>query len=271
LVANIYPHISISGKTQIVTRGGIFPEIEGVCIHLNLHGYYKERDAIKVVSKLIDKSDISWIKPNSNGWKIDTDKAKERLPDFKKLNWFKGELNIIPDFEIDESVRFGKHIKESVYRLFILKEEILMNSFNKVFLSHKSENKPLIREYNKSLELLGYDTWLDEDAMNAGASLDRSLLKGMKDSCAAVFFITPEYIDDRYLQAEIDYAVAQKMEKGEDFQIITLALRNEAGELGNVPELLRRYVWKEPSNPLEGLREIIKSIPLKLQKPIKER
>jgi hypothetical protein len=269
LVANIYPHISISGNTQIVTQGGIFPEIEGVCIHFNLHSHYKERDAIKVVSKLIEKSEIDWIKPSSNGWKIDTDKAKVRLPDFKKLNWFKGELNITPDFEIDESERFGKPTKESVYRLFILKEDILMNSFNKVFLSHKGANKPLIREYNKSLKLLGYDTWLDEDAMNAGAALDRSLLKGMKDSCAAVFFITPEYVDDGYLEAEIDYAIAQKMEKGDDFQIITLTLKNEAGDIGNVPALLRRFVWKEPSNHLEGLREIIKSIPLQLQKPIK--
>jgi hypothetical protein len=46
--------------------------------------------------------------------------------------------------------------------------------------------------------------------MSAGDDLERSLLKGMNDSCAAVFFITPNYIDDNFLATEVDYAIAEK-------------------------------------------------------------
>lgn len=131
----------------------------------------------------------------------------------------------------------------------------------KIFLSHKGADKPLIREYMKTLQLLGFDPWLDEDAMKAGVELERGLLQGFKDSCAAVFFITPNYKDENYLATEIDYAIKEKREKGDRFAIITLVLSSE-GQVGAVPEMLHRYVWKEPKNDLETMREITKALPI---------
>src|SRR5687767_11405383 len=61
----------------------------------------------------------------------------------------------------------------------------------KVFLSHKGVDKEFVNDFKKTLELLGYEPWLDEDAMPAGTSLERGLLKGMQESCGVVFFITP--------------------------------------------------------------------------------
>ena len=269
-VFDIYPHIAISGNTQIVISGHRHEDDEGYCVHFNLYDKYKEKDAYKIVTKLIEKSSIKWIKPTKREWIIDTELAKKELPDLEIYPWFKGTLYIEPELDVEDRDSFGEAKQESIYRLFILKEDVLMNSNNKVFLSHKGKNKPLIREFNFTLELLGYDTWMDEDAMNAGASLDRSLLDGMKKSCAAVFFVTPEYIDEGYLETEIDYAIQEKREKGDGFQIITLILCDRDGNKGNVPNLLRRYVWKEPKNDLEALREIIKSILLIQHKPTKE-
>jgi hypothetical protein len=57
----------------------------------------------------------------------------------------------------------------------------------KIFLSHKGADKPRIRNYHDTLKLLGFDPWLDEDAMTAGTNLQRGILQGMADSCAAVF------------------------------------------------------------------------------------
>lgn len=131
----------------------------------------------------------------------------------------------------------------------------------KIFLSHKGADKPLIREFKQTLELLGFDPWLDEDAMQAGAELERSLLKGFSDSCAAIFFVTPNYIDENYLASEIDYAIQEKRKKNDKFAIITLVL-GEGDSKGIVPELLHRYVWKEPKSNLEALREIIKALPV---------
>jgi len=270
VITDIYPHISISGNTQIVIAGGGIDErAEGFCVHFNLYEQYRERDAIKVVTKLIEKSSIDWIKPTKNEWIIDTKIAKKQLPQLNDLSWFQGVLYIKPDLNLEETEVFGELKKESTYSLYVLKEEVLMNTENRIFLSHKGINKPNIREFNETLKLIGFDTWLDEDAMNAGASLDRALLEGMKNSCAAVFFVTPDYKDEGYLETEIDYAIQQKREKGDDFQIITLALTDGSGKRGIVPDLLQRYVWKEPNNDLEGLREIIKSIPLVQHKPTK--
>ncbi len=118
-----------------------------------------------------------------------------------------------------------------------------------------------MREYKKTLEILGFDPWLDEDAMQAGAELERSLMRGFSDSCAAIFFVTPNYKDDNYLATEVDYAIQEKRKKGDKFSIITLVL-GDGDRKGAVPELLHRYVWKEPKNDLEALREIVKALPV---------
>jgi hypothetical protein len=124
-------------------------------------------------------------------------------------------------------------------------------------------NKPEVREYSSSLEALGFRPWLDEDAMTAGTPLERGLRQGFKDSCAVIFFITPSFQDENYLATEIDYAVEEKRAKGDRFAIITLLLRDEEGRVGQVPELLKRFVWKEPKSQLEALREVLKALPVK--------
>lgn len=133
----------------------------------------------------------------------------------------------------------------------------------KIFLSHKSINKDKVRNFKTILELLGFSPWLDEEAMSAGANLERSLHSGMVDSCAAIFFITPDYKDEKYLATEIDYAISRKRQD-EKFSIITLVFSDENGEKGVVPNLLQPYVWKEPANDLLALAEILKALPLEV-------
>jgi len=134
----------------------------------------------------------------------------------------------------------------------------------KIFLSHKGADKPLVRNFKATLQLLGFDPWLDEDAMAAGTNLERGLLKGFQDSCGAVFFITPNYVDEGYLAKEVDYAVQEKMKKNERFSIITLVLTDNTGKKGTAPELLHTYVWKEPKTDLEAIREIIRALPIEV-------
>lgn len=133
----------------------------------------------------------------------------------------------------------------------------------KIFLSHKGADKAFVREYKLTLSSLGFDPWIDEDALTAGAELERGILKGFQDSCAAVFFITPNFVDEKYLASEVDYAIEAKREKGDRFSIITLVFEHE-GRKGKVPALLHRYVWKEPKNELQALREILLALPIKV-------
>ena len=88
--------------------------------------------------------------------------------------------------------------------------DLEMSDSKKVFLSHKGVDKQDVQDYKSTLQILGYDPWIDEDAMPAGTTLERGLLKGMQDSCGVVFFITPSFKDEGFLETEVDYAVQEK-------------------------------------------------------------
>lgn len=130
----------------------------------------------------------------------------------------------------------------------------------KVFLSHKTVDKPLVYRYYDALRTLGFDPWLDEPNMPVGSNLEREVLRGFEKSCAAVFFITESFRDESYLAAEVDYAVMQKRKKGKKFAIITLRY-NDAAE---VPGLLTPYVFKNVGNDLEGFEALVRALPLEL-------
>jgi len=130
----------------------------------------------------------------------------------------------------------------------------------KIFLSHKSVDKPMVYRYYHALKEVGFDPWLDEPSMAAGANLEREVLRGFEESCAAVFFITENFKDEKYLAAEVDYAVMQKRKKDRKFAIITLRYTNAAP----VPGLLTPYIYKDVANDLDGFRELVRALPIEL-------
>lgn len=130
----------------------------------------------------------------------------------------------------------------------------------KIFLSHKSVDKPLVNRYFNALKTVGFDPWLDESNMPAGAHLERELLRGFEESCAAVFFITDNFRDEKYLATEVDYAILQKRRKERKFAIVTLRYTNAAP----VPGLLTPYIFKDVANDLEGFTALIRALPVEL-------
>ena len=140
--------------------------------------------------------------------------------------------------------------------------DMSVSEAKKVFLSHRGVNKDLVVDFKETLKLLGYEPWLDQDAMPAGTSLERGLLQGMNDSCGVVFFVTPEFRDEGFLESEIDYAIRQKRIKADRFAIITLQFVGADGAEASIPELLRTYIWKTPKTYLEAIREIVRALPV---------
>ena len=140
--------------------------------------------------------------------------------------------------------------------------DMTISDAKKVFLSHKGVDKETVIDFKETLEILGYDPWLDEDAMPAGTSVERALLQGMKDSCGVVFFITPSFKDKGFLETEVNYAIQEKRKKGDKFAIVTLQFADADGNTGEIPELLKPYVWKKPETPIEALREIVRALPV---------
>ena len=133
-----------------------------------------------------------------------------------------------------------------------------------IFLSHRGSDKDIVLEYKGILEEIGYKPWLDDEAMPAGTPLERGLLKGMQESCAVIFFVTPDFTDAGFLETEINYALTEKRKKGDEFAIITLVL-DDVGERRDiesvVPPLLQQFVWKQPRNQFRALKEILRALP----------
>ena len=130
----------------------------------------------------------------------------------------------------------------------------------RIVLSHKSIDKPMVYRYHRGLKTVGFDPWLDEAAMPAGANLEREVLRAFEESCAAVFFLTASYKDEKYLAAEVDYAIMQKRKKDKKFAIVTLRFPDAAP----VPALLTPYIYKDVTNDLDGFDTIVKALPIEL-------
>ncbi|PAY12050.1 toll/interleukin-1 receptor domain-containing protein [Bacillus sp. 7705b] len=186
------------------------------------------------------KVKFKWLIIEDNYYYINLSLLKASHSEFNDVSWLKGIIKAAPI--LDNDIKTGL----PTISFHILKKDIILNFPQKIFLSHKGIDKPAVREYHYLLKELGFEPWLDEDAMAAGEALHRALLKGMEDSCAAVFFVTPNYVDDGDLEQEIDYAITEKMKKRERFSIITLSLPDKKGKRGQVPSMLQRYVWKTP-------------------------
>ena len=174
----------------------------------------------------------------------------KKINNLESLHWLNGKIKVMPEINVTGN-RINMTI--SIDKLLVMKENIK----DKIFLSHKSSNKELVRDYSKTLALMGYNPWLDEEEMPAGTVPHRGILDGFKKSCAVIFFITDDFKDERFLANEINYAITEKTERGDDFSIITLVMSNNA----QIPELLQTYIWKSPKTLLEGLREIINALP----------
>ncbi|MFM8834151.1 MAG: toll/interleukin-1 receptor domain-containing protein, partial [Cytophagales bacterium] len=78
-------------------------------------------------------------------------------------------------------------------------------------------------------EAIGYEVWLDEKNLQAGDALERGIFNGFKESCAAVFFITDNFKDEKYLKAEIDYAMSKPARKKITSRSLRLPLNRVQG------------------------------------------
>ncbi|MBT2286832.1 toll/interleukin-1 receptor domain-containing protein [Paenibacillus polymyxa] len=241
-------HVQLTNHETHHIKDGISIDF---CFTNNIH----DREIKYVVDEIIKTKD--WISVENDIYFIDLNKLGLAFPSlFNQCQWMNGLISVTPIYEDGlNDVRF--------FSLTISEDEIREKAPKKVFLSHKGANKPLVRKYYQLLKELGFDPWIDEEDMPAGVQLMRSIRQGFKQSCAVVFFITPEFKDEKYLEKEIDYAIKEQLNR-KQFTIITLQFEDEQGNKGLIPEMLEDYVWKTPQTELEAFKEIIKSLPIKV-------
>jgi hypothetical protein len=223
--------------------------------------------AAQDLAAILKANSVKWLRPTSQGnWLFNSTVFKEKFPEYAGDAWLTGDLLLTMDhdYEVVTVNSDGFEYEEARYHCqFVITQALVEDQMpQKIFLSHKGADKPMVRRYKATLEAVGLKPWLDEDAMLAGTELERALLQGFKDSCAAVFFITPRYRDEGYLATEINYALAERRAKLERFHIITLVIPDDDGGVGIVPDLLRPYIYKLPLSELEGFCEIVRALPI---------
>jgi hypothetical protein len=259
-------HLFIGGAIKwdnLGVMGGAHPE-DGITISFPIFHRATAKEACKIIAEVLAENSVEWLQFDRGAWMFRSDKFKDFFSGYETDSWLSGDFELEMDHDIRRA-RVSNREEDRTYVKFVITPEIVREKMErKIFLSHKGVDKPVIRRFKGTLEVLGFEPWLDEEAMVAGAELERALLAGFKSSCAAVFFVTPNYVDSGYLASEVNYAIQEKRRKGDRFSIVTLVLTDGEGKVGAVPELLNSYVWKSPATELEALIEIVKALPLQL-------
>ena len=128
----------------------------------------------------------------------------------------------------------------------------------RIFLSHSSHDKPLVRRIYNSLEKAGFHPWMDEEMMPAGTHLDDAILAGIQTSIAVVFFVSPNFINSQFIRIEIEYSISEERSRLGEFKIIPLLINGAT--FSNSPNLLKRFVFKEGLNDLLIINHIFNSL-----------
>jgi len=259
-------HLIVGGAVKwedLGPIGGAYTE-DGITISLPIFHRATTKEASKIIAEVLAENSVEWLRLDRGAWLFRSDKFKDFFPGYETESWLSGDFELEMDHDIRRERVFDRE-EDRTYVKFVITPEIVREKMErKIFLSHKGVDKPVIRRFKAALEVVGFEPWLDEEAMVAGAELERALLAGFKSSCAAVFFVTPNYVDSGYLATEVNYAIQEKRRKGDRFSIVTLVLADSEGKVGAVPELLKSYVWKSPATELEAFIEIVKALPLQL-------
>ena len=134
-----------------------------------------------------------------------------------------------------------------------------------VFLSQHAGQAPAAREYAQTLADLGYEPWTDTDEAAPGVDLNPRLALEFERSCAAIFVLSRQISDATLLSGEVERALDQRRRKRERFAIIALVFERDHDAIV-VPPGLRRHC-SEATTVLEGLRVILRALPVKLGPP----
>lgn len=237
---------------------------EGLTVHFQYPTRMTTQEAFEALASDLMAEKVQWLALDRGRWILRPSLFPPEFRGLTGLSWVKDGAVIVPEVDDNIEATYDGIARRTSITFVVTREHIELNLPKKIFLSHKGVDKPLVRDYHATLDALGFEPWLDEDAMPAGVELERGLLQGFQESCAAVFFITPSFKDETYLRTEINYALHQWRTKGPRFAIITLVFHDEGGTLGQVPDILKPYVWKEVQTQLEGLREMMRAFPIKI-------
>lgn len=86
-----------------------------------------------------------------------------------------------------------------------------------VFISHASEDKEAVaRPLAEALKAQNWDVWLDEDMLQIGDRLSKTIGAGLADSRYGVVILSPSFFSKAWPKRELETLIAREMSEGQD-------------------------------------------------------
>lgn len=83
----------------------------------------------------------------------------------------------------------------------------------KLFISYSYEDVVFVKKFTLLLSLYGFDVWMDEKNISNGEYYTSKILKGIHESDAYLVFLSRNSVNSKWVDAEIDFALKEKIEK----------------------------------------------------------
>jgi hypothetical protein len=120
----------------------------------------------------------------------------------------------------------------------------------KVFCSHRSVDKPRVREVARKLREAGIDAWFDEWEIKPGDDIVAAMNRGLASYDVGLIFFSNEVQNGRWMQAEISTITLQAVEDGKS--VIPVMLDRDVP----IPPLLRprcRIGWDQIDQLIDAI------------------
>jgi hypothetical protein len=134
----------------------------------------------------------------------------------------------------------------------------------RLFLSYATEDRPLVDELRKMLDLAGYGPWLDHEDLYVGQELTPELEKAIDQAALFLACLTPAYArkagQEGYVRAELSRALAiGRQRPGSLFVLPVMLEQCEVGEDLPLGDLVRCQGWG-PQETAQLMRSIRRSL-----------
>ncbi|WP_461509329.1 toll/interleukin-1 receptor domain-containing protein [Rhodopirellula baltica] len=128
-----------------------------------------------------------------------------------------------------------------------------------VFLSHNSQDKPLVRKLDNALTLRGFDVWFDEQDLPVGMPWIPRLESAIHTT-ATVFVAIGDAGIGPWQQPEIEAALLSAVDR--KTPIVPILLARSSSDQQQVPTFLRRFTWVDFSDGIDetGLNRLARTI-----------
>lgn len=83
----------------------------------------------------------------------------------------------------------------------------------KLFISYSHKDKKVVKQFALQLSLRGVELWMDEKNISFGGNYTTAILQGIHEADVYLVFLSENSIKSHWVNAEIDFALKEKIER----------------------------------------------------------